>query len=271
MKNVIITGGLGNQMFQYALVLALRNRGFKVKMDISYYGFLQMHNGYELKRVFGINEPVKDSQGLHMYWLRTIFKFKPKYLFYKDCCFFDEKILKSPSKYLYGYWQDERYFKEISETIRKAFQFPHMDSVNANLAEEMTNCNSVSLHIRRGDYAEFGMNILEKDYYSDAVKKITQNVKNPFFYIFSDDQQVAKEIAEYLKIPYQIINNNQGQESYKDIYLMSHCHHNIIANSSFSWWAAWLNTNYDKIVISPKTWSKRSPILKPQVSDWILL
>ena len=135
----------------------------------------------------------------------------------------------------------------------------------------MKNCNSVSVHIRRGDYAECGISLLGFRYYISAISIINDKVSNPKFYFFSDDITVAKDIAEQMNVDYTIISHNQGEKSYQDMFLMSQCKYNIIANSSFSWWGAWLNTFHDKIVISPKKWVESDDLHNPQLDSWILI
>ena len=268
---LIMTGGLGNQMFEYAMLLALRSRGYNIKMDISYYDFFQMHNGYELERVFGIKEEVINKQGIHMYWLRSLHRLRPRCLYKFDSFCFDESLLQHPLRYLFGYWQDEQYFVDIQDVVRNSFNFVGVDERNDEIAKEMLSCNSVSLHIRRGDYNEFGMTLIGKDYYKNAIQYIKERVDNPVFYIFSDDIEESKAIADEMHINYQLISHNRGNSSYKDMFLMSRCRHNIIANSSFSWWGAWLNNNSGKIVVAPQIWENKKSGFKPQVKTWKLL
>ena len=272
MKRIcIITGGLGNQMFEYAYVMALRERGIEVILDISYYDFFKMHNGYELGRVFGIKEDTVSSQGVHMLWLRLLNRFRPSSLYTYDDLQFNGDALINPKKYIFGYWLDEKYFTSISSQVRKIFQFEGIDGYNLQLAEQMHNIESVSLHVRRGDYSEFGINLVGEEYYQKAINRIKEMLSNPVYYIFSDDVEVAENIAKKLNIEYVMVTHNQNQDSYKDMYLMSQCKHNIIANSSFSWWGAWLGNNVNKITIAPKTWLESSPDFKPQLDNWILL
>ena len=266
-STMIFTGGLGNQMFEYALVLVLRNRGHHVQIDTSYYDFFKMHNGYELDRVFG----TINKQGIHMYWLRTLHKFRPKGLYLMDAYLYNEKLLTAPKPYMFGYWQDERYFSDIEDDIRKMFTFRDVDEKNKLLAKEMLACNSVSLHIRRGDYAEFGMTLMGDAYYYKAIEYIRKKVETPFFYVFSDDVDEAKGMADKMGINYKLITHNKRNDSYKDMYLMSQCKHNIIANSSFSWWGAWLNNNREKIVIAPQLWDTKMKDYHPQCNNWILI
>jgi hypothetical protein len=269
--NILFTGGLGNQMFEYALVLALRQRGYSPKIDISYYDFFKMHNGYELNRVFGIEENTINKQGLHMLWLRTLHKFRPKSLYQVDSYQYNEEVFCTPKPYIFGYWQNENYFLNIENEVRKLFKFREIDEKNRTIAEKMHNCCSVSLHIRRGDYAKFGMTLIGKEYYRKAIEYVKYKVESPFFYVFSDDAQEANGIVKNMGINYDLISHNHGSESFKDMYLMSQCKHNIIANSSFSWWGAWLNYRNDKVVVAPKHWDVNKLFFKPQCSNWILV
>lgn len=273
MKYIIISGGLGNQMFQYAFALALRHRGHHVVMDTSLYNYAKMHNGCELQKVFGIKEPLIDKKGFHLIWLRLLLKFKPGILMSVDPLLFDERCLAFPKKYMFGYWQNEQYFKEIEDTIRRHFTFQNIDERNLKVAQEMCLCNSVSVHIRRGDYETSGMLLLDEDYYSRALNLLLEKVADPVFYIFSDDCQAANRIISKLnkEYKYKIIDWNKGPNSYKDMYLMSHCHFYILANSSFSWWGARLNDFNEKIVIAPKCWVYNNPYFCPQVDGWIKL
>ncbi len=270
-KFVIIKGGLGNQMFQYALALAMRRRGYDVTIDISSYNFVRMHNGYELEKVFGISEKLINAKGIYLYMLRFLHKFTPRCLTTNDVLTFKPIVFTSPRLYVQGYWQDEKYFADFKNDLFSVFEFKKIDNYNLNVATEMKSCDSVSIHIRRGDYKAYGMTIIKDDYYEKAVRKILDIIPSPIFYIFSDDPIESENIAKNLHIKYKLVTHNNQENSYKDMYLMSQCKHNIIANSSFSWWGAWLNTNKDKMVIAPKVWDNDVEKLHPQCSDWILL
>lgn len=252
MKYFIFSGGLGNQMFQYAMLLSLRNHGAIVRIDRSLYRHVKMHNGFELNRVFGIEEETIDRGGIHLIWLRLLNKYKPSIIYSKDSLHFNSAILDNPRKYIEGYWQSELYFKDIAQQVKNAFVFKNIDSMNASYASNMRECESVSLHIRRGDYASYGMALIGNEYYEKAVEIIRNKIGEVRFFIFSDDAAEARKMADKMGINYQIMNHNLGRDSYKDMYLMSQCKHNIIANSSFSWWGAWLNNFPHKIVIAPK-------------------
>jgi hypothetical protein len=161
--------------------------------------------------------------------------------------------------YLHGYWQSELYFKSFERIIREDFTFREpLDERNSILAAEIHRTSSVSLHVRRGDYISDNktsniMGVCSLKYYQDAIKYISQKIDNPVFYIFSDDiEWVKRELI--ISFPCVYIDFNQQSVSYKDMQLMSLCKCNIIANSSFSWWGAWLNINPEKIVIAPNSW-----------------
>jgi hypothetical protein len=149
---------------------------------------------------------------------------------------------------------------DIQDKIRTDFQFNKItDEVNLNHIQKIQDCNSVSLHIRRGDYISIQKNAskfiaLDIQYYENAIKKISSLISNPIFFVFSDDVDWVKQNLKSEFETHYISNNNTKTTSYIDMQLMSMCQHNIIANSTFSWWAAWLNSNTNKIVISPSKW-----------------
>jgi len=248
---VVFGGGLGNQMFQYALVMALRSKGHYVVPDISLYNRYSPHNGFELKHVFGINDDFVSLSGRHILLLRALYWLKPSPFVHIDMNCYQNDVLITPPRYLYGYWQDERYFHDIREDICSIFTFRDIKENNKSIAKEIQSCESVSIHIRRGDYKSFGMPLLGEDYYFRAIETIKKRVDHPVFYLFSDDMDEAEKIMNNLAIDIISVNCNNIDESYNDMYLMSQCQHNIIANSTFSWWGAYLNQNPTKIVFSP--------------------
>lgn len=179
---------------------------------------------------------------------------------------FDPDILKIDDNfYLEGYWSSEKYFKDIEGIIRKEFTFKDNPSIaNQKIINSIKSCNSVSIHIRRGDYVfdertNKYHGFCDLDYYLRAVTLIAKRVENPHFFVFSDDTDWAKQNLR-LKFPCIYVNHNTGKKDYEDMRLMSKCKHNIIANSSFSWWGAWLNQNPNKIVITPKRWFRDKSI-----------
>ena len=177
-----------------------------------------------------------------------------------------------------GFWQSDKYFLKYESEIRKDFSFPSFtDRVNINLLSEIINSNSVSIHIRRGDYIQMNSAIESHPlcsikYYQSAISKIKEIIEKPKFYFFSDDIEWVKN--QFFSVENAIfVNHNKGKDSYKDMQLMANCKHNIIANSSFSWWGAWLNPNPKKIVIAPKNWFKDTSIDTSDLipSTWIRL
>lgn len=183
----------------------------------------------------------------------------------------------SHNAYLAGYWQSEKYFSDASETIRADFTFRQpLSEQNAEMAERIGQGMSVSLHVRRGDYASnpktnTAHGLCSLEYYRAAVLHMAEHIERPEFFVFSDDIAWVKANLE-IDFPCWYVDHNQGTESYNDMRLMSLCRHHIIANSSFSWWGAWLNRDPDKIVVAPRRWfanGKRSEDLLP--ASWVSL
>ncbi len=265
---VVCSGGLGNQMFQYALYLTLIESGKNVKLDSSLYSLVQMHNGFELDRCFNIHAQQVKPYIWNSIRLRLILKFKPQKLLYQEKSNYDKDVLNTKCAFISGYWQTEKYFRNIENKIREAFVFKNIDSTNLELAKKISNNSSIAVHIRRGDYIQNGAHskiysgICTEVYYKRAIELIMSRIvtkKKILAYIFSDDKYFADQFIKKLDITAEVIDINKGIDSYKDMYLMSQCDHNIIANSSFSWWGAWLNRNPNKIVIAPEQWFKSTP------------
>ena len=161
--------------------------------------------------------------------------------------------------YLQGFWQTEKYFIEFEDQIRKDFAFKSpLNEKNSQLVKQISETNSVSIHLRRGNYVSDPSTSVvhgtcDLEYYRNAAKLVAEKIGDPVFYIFSDDPEWVKENL-IVDFPSVYVNHNSGKEGYNDMRLMSHCKHNIIANSTFSWWGAWLNENREKIVVAPKKW-----------------
>jgi len=192
---------------------------------------------------------------------------------------YDRSILDSPdNSYLDGYWQSEKYFKEIESVIRKEFILKSAPAgKNLELERQIEDTLSVGVHIRRGDYVtnpslydKHGVCSLE--YYRRAFDYILAKYTNPVFYIFSDDMDWAKNHIN-VGSPIVFVDHNSGANSYEDIRLMSLCKHNIISNSTFSWWAAWLNRNKERTVIAPQSWFNDSSLSTADLipDGWIRL
>lgn len=269
-----IIGGLGNQMFQYAAGRALSlNNDVPLALDVCGFENYRLHQGFELFKVFKCAPDIATQKDIYrvLGWrsgkiVRKIIMrpsgaiFRGRHLIIEPYCHYWPEI-KNVSRccYLAGYWQSEKYFKNVATTIRADFTFKNsLSKLNAELAEQIRHVNSVSLHVRRGDYAKdlktnATHGLCSLDYYQTAIRCISDQIKQPHFFVFSDDIAWVQNNLQ-IGFPCQYVDHNQGVDSYNDMNLMSMCQHNIIANSSFSWWGAWLNPNPDKIVIAPQKW-----------------
>lgn len=263
---VKIIGGLGNQMFQYAFYKSLLAKGIETKVDINGYKNYKLHNGYELEKIFNVNplkanidECLKYGMPKNNLISRVLRKLKVK----NSESYYEQEAIESlqyaPEKYNFnknmymnGYWASYKWFQDIDNEIRRDFTFKYeLDDKNKFIANDIRESNSVSLHIRRGDYLKYDIyqGICTKDYYEKAINYIIERVENTKFFIFSNDIEWCKKNLKLDNIYY--IDNNTGLNSYKDMQLMSLCKYNIVANSSFSFWGGHLNSNPKKIVIRP--------------------
>lgn len=276
---VEIIGGLGNQMFCYAFAKAIEHHYGKGSVQL-YTGRFQHtddNRGYELDYVFGIDDPViseekgvksliDDSWSFPSRLRRKLFGQKKTY--YKEQIYtYDARVFNLDNSikqiYLQGLWKDEKYFKNIRSIILGKFTFIRELSPDNNLLlSDMQQSESVSLHVRRGDYIsnEFYRNIVGNvcsyQYYLNSLNYLEKKLSTDLsYYIFSDDIAWVKANFDFLEDRKVVfVQNNTGVNSYIDMQLMSNCKYNIIANSTFSWWGAWLNNYEDKIVITPKMW-----------------
>lgn len=269
-----ILGGLGNQMFQYAAGRALSLAvGQPLLLDLRGFESYALHQGFELDGVFAA--PFKTATAGDVSrilgWrapdiVRKVLKrtksplltgarlaLEPHFNYWAGL-----RAAGGP-RYLMGYWQSEMYFKDYAETLRSDFQFKiPLDDISRDIAERMQASEAVSLHVRRGDYLTHAptakvLNVCSLDYYRQAIAYIAERVESPHFFLFSDDM---KWVKANLDIPFDktYVEHNRGADSYRDMQLMHLCRHHVIANSSFSWWGAWLNPSPDKIVVAPKKW-----------------
>jgi hypothetical protein len=282
-------GGLGNQLFQYAAGRSLAVRlDAELSLDISWF---RMYNKRAFHLPFFNIEPriatrreircFMDRPGftgrLHK-WFRLFVATEAKLsaygfrrwkkevsisqgLYYKEPHFHYDSTFDSLSGdvYLDGYWQSEKYFKAIEGLIRNQFTLrAPPDKENSELAERITSCESVALHIRRGDYVtnpdlHLFHGLCDIRYYIHAVNYLLSQLQSPQFFVFTDDPEWAKRNLDLLS-PFVIVEHNGALRDYEDLRLLSLCKHNIIANSTFSWWGAWLNANGSKIVLAPEKW-----------------
>ena len=182
-------------------------------------------------------------------------------------------MLRLKKGYVSGYFQVGSYYEQIRPFLQKQL-YPREkpNRKNEEIIQKISSTNSVSLHVRRGDY--LGLKnlhgICDLNYYQKAVNFIERHVENPFFFLFSDDPNWVKENLK-LNHPYFIVDINKNEKSPWDMWLMSLCKHNIIANSSFSWWGAFLNQNEKNITIAPKVWFADGSAEEIHLKSWILL
>lgn len=282
-------GGLGNQMYQYALQCVLEEIYPKqeIKINKMHYYLFHEHNGFELDRVFDITfkeatrkEIKKVYSGfVPRRWQNKLPMKVKKFIVYnyqikynRICNFlfrskrkyfvsglghniFNDAVLHLvPSEHWYfnGLWQNIQYFQGYEEKIRSRFRFRRSleGDDKALLSEIQGNINSVSIHVRRGDFAGSKFDLCDKEYYQKAIRYISKIVDDSFFYIFTDDKKFVEQ--EFKNVENKRIISHIVEESDIDMLMMSKCHHNIISNSTFSFWGGFLNSNKDKVVICPK-------------------
>lgn len=285
-------GGLGNQMFQYAMYYKYQKMGLEVKADLLYYLSNEGVMPFKLTEYFPEIElevctseeiqsekftnperhtSLKILDGL----LYVVFPNKKYYVYEIQ----EGKYLKYFEKikcgYLEGFWQSEKYFLQYADELRYKFSFPKEEIKEIiDVSNWIRNENFISLHVRKGDYTQkknqllFG-NICTKEYYARAMEYIQKKVSNARFLVFSDDLDTA---CKELDIPDAVYVDKSRFHLYKDwydLYFMSLCKHNIIANSTFSWWGAWLNQSEGRMVIAPNRWinNRKTPDIWGQ--DWI--
>lgn len=273
-----MTGGLGNQMFQYALYLKLCSMGREVKFDdITEY---ELDNARPVMLwAFGLTYPRADQEEINKItdgFLKLSHRIRRKLFGRKSLeyqekdCNYDPQVLQRDPAYLTGYFQSEKYFMDVKEQVRRAFTFSEgiwkgqdeeIRRKMQNFLGQIQGCESVSVHVRRGDYLEkeeiYG-GICTEAYYKSAIEYMQRKRKESRFFLFSNDPEWVRE---WVNANYRgdnrfvIIEGTQEETGYLDLFLMSRCKNHIIANSSFSWWGAWLDENPRKRVIAPAKWA----------------
>ncbi|MBO6236685.1 MAG: alpha-1,2-fucosyltransferase [Schwartzia sp.] len=280
-----VSGGLGNQMFQYACgkALAIRNSD-RFSLDFSWYD-RQDGRTFQLWR-YNIDYEECDNAGLKS--LRTAHKFRrwgERLLFgnrriRENGTGYDDSVFRAKGNlYLQGFWQSEKYFRDCKRTIENEFCLvEELDVENRAWAEKIRQSrNAVSVHIRRGDYVTVPVNQeifaeVSLNYYNDSLKIMGSLLGEMNVFVFSNDLPWAK--ANLVSdAPMFFVDVNDENNGHKDMHLMSLCGHNIIANSTFSWWGAWLNKNREKIVIAPRKWFKKEELNHDDIipDEWIVL
>jgi hypothetical protein len=289
MVTVNVIGGLGNQMFQYAFgrALALRH-GYEFNLDVTDFGWYRTHEGFQLEAL-GVRCKLATERQLaqllgwrHRRWARRLRMYKrfPRRNTVVEPHFeFSARLLRAPDDcYFVGYWHSNRYFNDQAQQLRTDFVSADVDlSVYGDLPSEIASTESVAVHVRRGDYTTTvrGRNTFVpcgKPYYKKAVDLIRGRVSNPKFFVFSDEPSAVTH-EQLIDTSHRLVNVQPRPPAYVELRLMMLCKHFVIANSSFSWWAAWLGDNPTKRVVAPRNWfadgSRDTRDLLPK--DWILV
>ncbi len=268
---VRLMGGLGNQMFQYATARAVAlHKGVPLKLDLSWLQ-KQPKREYELHNLRVVEEfasldeiPFANQLGLIDRLLgRAAQMILPRHrqaVYQQKGLAYDPEVFNTRSQVLLvGYWQSEKYFRHIRETLLEEFAVAtDLQAQTIDTAKSIAAVNAVSLHIRRGDYVSEPRTrevhgVCPPDYYRSAVRFIADRVEEPHIFVFSDDMEWAKANLQ-INLRTAFVDHTDPGRGFEDLYLMRRCQHHVIANSSFSWWGAWLCDSPGKIVIAPRRW-----------------
>ncbi len=307
---VRFTSGLGNQMFQYNLYSYLRSKypETKVLADVTWFYTDNEHHGFELRRIFdnveGSKFTLEEASAADIFrvtgqlpafrlgrFARAVrrltspvnrilrmtkmsegrgirFDALEDGIDHDTVCDLDPKS----DYYIFGFFIEEAYYRDRIEEIRSELMFPPLTDANKEIAGKMESQNSVSVHVRRGDYlsATYAGRFLTLDdeYYRPAVDTIRQHLDNPVFYIFSEDADYVSKAFSWLS-PKEIVNINSGNDSFRDMQLMTKCKANIIANSTFSQWASILNENPGHITVYPARYMAGEDTEERTMPGWI--
>jgi hypothetical protein len=273
---VRLNGGLGNQLFQYAAGRRLSIfHGTTIKLDIRTFDYHKLRHyslaAFRIEEAFATPSEIAEAQDLSsgkqassiQRFIRR-FKAPRRWSVLREAHLgpYNPRILNTAGDvYLDGYWQSEKYFKDVHEVIRREFTVRNeLGSESQKMAALIANTDSVSIHVRRADYVldpatHQTHGVCELKYYQECVDLIKARVAHPYFFIFSDDDSWCRENLRF-DYPIAFVAHHSARGDHEDLRLMSLCKHNIIANSSFSWWGAWLNTNKNKSILAPRRWLK---------------
>ncbi|MDY6986987.1 MAG: alpha-1,2-fucosyltransferase [Thermodesulfobacteriota bacterium] len=277
MIKVIVQAGIGNQLFKYAAGRALACRHESpLYFDVSAYG-IHYKRRYVLPRFPTAGKTINPISSIifKIVFKQPLWKLSRSPIYYEKDHHFDESVLSLPkSCTLLGSFQSEKYFKCLSNIIRDDLSFKDfpMDNATQDLEKEILNSNSVSIHVRRGKEYQYirRYKVCTMKYYRKAMDLIRKEVDNPYFYVFSDD---IRWCSYHFRDPqcFFVDLEQSREDPLNDMRLMSLCKHNIIANSSFSWWGAWLNSNPQKMVICPYIWfnAEDVPIEDKMCVNWL--
>lgn len=297
MKIVNVIGGLGNQMFQFAFALSLQSRypNERVLVDTSHFHYLvvkkfrgaNLHNGYEIDRLFP-NANLKKATAtdlLRVTWympnymlsriIRRLFPKRKSEYIQNELEIFEYNPAvyeKMGDCYYEGVWESVHYILPIREKVQAIFAHSRPNRINTEYIRKMEREQSVGIHIRRGDYVyspEFN-NICDLDYYARAINVLVKDKEQHSFFIFSNDIKWCEIYIKPLLSGHQVyfVTENTGSNSCWDMFLMTHCKDLIIANSSFSWWGAFLNQRHGRVV-APITWVHRNAPVDVWLDEWI--
>lgn len=264
---VKLSGGLGNQMFQLATAFALKKKFGHKRLLVDVDGFNNQiekkdftPRNYELEQVFNISLP-RYSKSSFTNRFRNIFQ-KIQYYYEPSPRFHEELLNKKINLYLEGYFQTEKYFANYRSELIDLFQFRkglsnHGEFHKREIEKSQT---PIAVHYRRGDMAKKPEinkihGVVGAEYYSEAMMEIRKSIENPTFFIFSDDKEYIQELFSN-ESDVKLVTYEKTGNDWEDMYLMSLCHHFVIANSSFSWWSAWLAQYDNKVIYAPKPWFK---------------
>lgn len=285
-----MSGGLERQMFQYAMYLKLTHMGREVKFD-DINEYQDDRTRPIMLSVFNIEYPRATWDEINQYTdgstttaarLRKLFKGK-KTNIYKEQGFYDPKVFENDDIYLDGKFMSQKYFEDILDEVHNVYRFPEVDALSlpprANekfliYYDEITRSKSVGIHIRRSDSRfneELYENICTVEYYQESIRYILEREPEAKFFVFSNEpkwikslirdilrafvnEDMSKEEIMAIRDRFVLVEANDEYTSYLDMFLLSKCKHNVISNSSFSWWGAWLNEDKSKITIAPSTW-----------------
>lgn len=259
-----IIGGLGNQMFQYAIAqsIALENKD-SFKLDLTAFNTYELFSyrldEFKIPSCVATQDDIDNVLGRNLVVrkFRRVLGVSSHYI-EKERTIFDSTVFKNKNIYLEGYWQNEQYFyKHRSKILQTFIPKCTFSKVTENYYSQIRKSESISVHIRRGDYLKHDdIGVLPLSYYKESMEYFLEKNQQVCFYIFSNDIDWCKDTFKDLE---NIVFIDDTESEIADLWLMSHCRHNIIANSSFSWWGAWLNRDSNKIVVSPKQWMKVNP------------
>jgi hypothetical protein len=264
---VRLLGGLGNQLFQYAAGRRLaRARKCELKLDVTAFDEYRLRTyrlgNFSIAEKFATPEEIGSlrARGIRRAMLRVSPRLGPRAHALERSFRFDPSVLeRSAPAYLDGYWQSPKYFQDVDPIIRADLKarLP-AEGENARLLQEIGSVSSVAVHVRRGDYAadprtRMVHGVLPPGYYEDAIAYLKGKVKEPRYFVFSDDTTWARKNLR-LDGPATFVAHNGPDADHEDLRLMAACRHHVIANSTFSWWGAWLGKRPGQIVVGPRRW-----------------